>query len=105
MEHTAVKQLTLRLERQAGLNAIAISIEDTGCGIAPDNIKKIFDPYFTTRADLGGTGLGLHIVKHIVESHGASISAESRVGVGSTFLITFPDAVAKCGLTAQISTN
>lgn len=67
---------------------LAISIRDTGKGIAREDLGRIFDPYFTTKPK--GTGLGLAIVQKIIESHGGEISVESEPGKGSTFTITLP---------------
>ncbi|GAB4327724.1 MAG: hypothetical protein OHK0038_01470 [Flammeovirgaceae bacterium] len=67
-----------------------ISISDTGCGI-PDEIKpRIFDTFFTTKPQGEGTGLGLDIVKKIVEKHSGKIDFESIVGVGTTFNVYLP---------------
>lgn len=65
-----------------------ISIKDHGSGIARDDLKKIFEPYFTTKKK--GTGLGLAIVRRIVHLHGGDISAESRLEKGTTFTISLP---------------
>ncbi len=67
---------------------IQIIFEDTGVGIPERNIQKIFNPFFSTRAD--GTGLGLSITKNIIEQHGGKIEVESRVNVGTSFIITLP---------------
>jgi two-component system NtrC family sensor kinase len=73
-----------------GMKGIEIVCNDTGCGIEPDNLDKIFDPFFTTK-DIGqGTGLGLSVSYGIVERHGGSIRALSKVGHGSTFVIWLP---------------
>jgi PAS domain S-box-containing protein len=67
-----------------------LTVSDTGCGIAPDIIGKIFDPYFTTK-DVGkGTGMGLALVHGIVKSHGGAVSVYSKPGKGTTFKILFP---------------
>ena len=69
---------------------VAISIIDTGCGISEKNLKRIFDPFFTSK-DVGrGTGLGLSVSHGIVEAHGGLIEVESNVGEGSTFRIFLP---------------
>lgn len=65
-----------------------IKIADDGKGIPPENIDKIFDPYFTRREK--GTGLGLAIVRRIVENHDGTISVASTVGKGTEFTLTFP---------------
>lgn len=67
---------------------IEIQVSDTGRGIAPEHIDKLFNPFFTTRAD--AVGLGLFVTKQIVHRYGGSIRVESRPGEGSLFLIHFP---------------
>ncbi|MGB8635116.1 MAG: ATP-binding protein [Rhodanobacteraceae bacterium] len=69
-----------------------ISVGDTGCGISPDLRERIFDPFFTTKPAGEGTGLGLDIVRKIVENHGGRIEVESEVGRGSTFIVRLPIA-------------
>jgi signal transduction histidine kinase len=67
-----------------------VSIKDTGCGI-PDDIKdKIFDPFFTTKAAGEGSGLGLDIIKRIIDKHEGQILVNSEVGVGTEFIILLP---------------
>jgi len=67
---------------------VAVSIADTGVGISEENLKKLFQPLFTTRAK--GIGLGLALVKTLVEGHGGTIEVESEVGKGSTFTVSLP---------------
>jgi signal transduction histidine kinase len=69
-----------------------VAISDTGPGIAPDVLKHIFDPFFTTKGneEKKGTGLGLSITYGIVQKMGGKIEVSSEVGVGTTFIITFP---------------
>ncbi|OGP93168.1 MAG: hypothetical protein A2156_08420 [Deltaproteobacteria bacterium RBG_16_48_10] len=67
---------------------VQILFEDTGIGIGKENLQKIFNPFFSTRAD--GTGLGLSITKNIVEQHGGRIEVESQVNTGTKFMITLP---------------
>ncbi|MBU0728486.1 MAG: cache domain-containing protein [Proteobacteria bacterium] len=67
---------------------VKISLADEGKGIAPDNIEKIFDPYFTTREQ--GSGLGLSISYSIIKKHGGCLLVESELGVGSVFHIYLP---------------
>jgi two-component system sensor histidine kinase HydH len=64
---------------------IEVNISDTGCGIPPDDLPRIFDPFFSSRKT--GTGLGLAIVHNIIEKHGGEIEVESQVGRGTTFKI------------------
>jgi signal transduction histidine kinase len=67
---------------------VQIIFEDTGIGIPPENLPKIFNPFYSTRPD--GTGLGLSITKNIVEQNGGKIEVKSQVHVGTKFIITLP---------------
>ena len=69
---------------------ILIEVSDTGHGIAPDAIEKIFEPYFTTRKEQGGTGLGLATVHAIVHEHKGTVSVYSEPGQGTTFRVYLP---------------
>jgi len=71
-----------------GSKDFRITVSDTGRGIAPESLGKIFDPYFTTKQN--GTGLGLAIVHKIIEAHEGHIKVESVLGRGSTFAIRLP---------------
>ncbi len=70
-----------------------LSVVDTGCGIAPAHLAKIFDRFYRVEASRtnGGAGLGLALVQTIMTLHRASVTATSEVGCGSTFQLTFPD--------------
>ena len=72
---------------------VQLTIADTGPGINPDIQKHIFDPYFTTKEVGKGTGLGLSVVHGIVKNHGGMISADSKVGEGTTFHVFFPELI------------
>ncbi len=67
---------------------VIIQIEDTGEGIPPENLGRIFDYYFTTKEK--GIGLGLPLAHKIIQAHGGSIEVESALGKGTTFRITLP---------------
>ncbi|HBO59844.1 MAG TPA: hypothetical protein DD624_08060 [Alphaproteobacteria bacterium] len=84
---------TLSIETSAdGKNAV-LRVADTGCGIPPENIQRIFEPFFSNNQENkeSGTGLGLSIVKSIVESAGGKISVESTVGQGTVFTFVFAE--------------
>jgi len=82
---------TLTVEITAPDSALVrVAISDTGHGIKPADLPRIFDPFFTTKDDWSGVGLGLSLVHKTVEDHGGSIRADSAVGKGSTFTMTFP---------------
>ncbi|MCR4336862.1 MAG: ATP-binding protein [Candidatus Omnitrophica bacterium] len=70
--------------------AFGISIEDTGKGISTDELKNIFDPFYTNKPQ--GNGLGLAITKEMIEKHGGTIEVKSKVGEGTTFTIKLPIA-------------
>ena len=78
--------LTSRLE---GGEAV-VSVVDTGCGMPDEIVSRIFDPFFTTKGPSDGTGLGLAICHDIIEKHGGTITAGSRLDEGTTFTITLP---------------
>ncbi|KJU82360.1 integral membrane sensor signal transduction histidine kinase [Candidatus Magnetobacterium bavaricum] len=74
----------------SGNGNLVIAVEDTGMGIAPEDLPHIFDPFFTTRKDTGGNGMGLVIARKMIELHGGQITAHSVYGQGATFTITLP---------------
>ena len=72
---------------------VQLTIRDNGIGMTPQEVSQLFIPFFTTKATADkGTGLGLFIIKRIVEHHGGQIQATSQFGEGSTFIITLPAA-------------
>ena len=79
---------TLTLEAKTSNSNFLIAVTDTGTGIAPENLSRIFDPYFTTKAQ--GSGLGLAISRWIIESHGGTITAANESGGGCRVEITLP---------------
>lgn len=78
--------LTIRAERQE--DAVVISFRDNGCGIAPEYLPRVSEPYFTTKK--GGSGLGLMIVHRIIREHGGRMEIESRPGSGTTVRLWLP---------------
>jgi two-component system, sensor histidine kinase and response regulator len=69
---------------------VDVRVEDTGHGITPAQMAKIFDPYFTTKQGKSGTGLGLYITKKVVEDHNGSIKVDSTPDIGTTFTVRLP---------------
>jgi two-component system, NtrC family, sensor kinase len=76
--------------RQDGDNMVVITVMDTGEGIAKENLKKIFDPFFSTKSPGQGTGLGLFVSNNIMRKLGGTIDVESRLGQGTTFFVRIP---------------
>ena len=83
-----IETVVSHLPLEDGVRSVEVRISDTGNGITRDNLKKIFDPFFSTRER--GSGLGLAIVHNIVHAHGGSIDVESREEEGTVFSITLP---------------
>ncbi|GIX07166.1 MAG: hypothetical protein KatS3mg115_1569 [Candidatus Poribacteria bacterium] len=98
MEGSPVRCLRLSAQRQEGDGSnsgpfqgrpwVEIAVADTGCGIPPEMVEKVFTPFFTTKDH--GVGLGLPIVHNIVEAHGGRIRVESQPGEGTTFRLILP---------------
>jgi two-component system, NtrC family, sensor kinase len=81
---------TLTIKAHLHNDSIFVSFIDTGMGIEPDIKDKIFEPFFTTKKQGEGSGLGLDIVKKIIEKHNGSITVESELGEGAKFTIKLP---------------
>lgn len=92
MEPGGQLTLSVRANHQTGM--AEISVRDTGHGIPGDHLRKIFDPYFSTKtADAngqGGTGLGLALAREVIEAHLGRIRVESAIGKGTTFTLKLP---------------
>lgn len=86
----------LNIKATESSDAVYVEVADTGCGIEPSDMKKIFESFFTTKTDKSsasqhsGSGLGLAFCKKIIDAHGGCISVESQPDKGSTFTITLP---------------
>jgi len=84
----------IRVSLSSDMGNVILEVEDEGTGIHPDDLGRIFEKFFQGRNALGpsvkGTGLGLTLVKHIVEAHGGRVLAETRLGRGSRFSMLFP---------------
>ncbi|MCF8039353.1 MAG: GHKL domain-containing protein [Desulfohalobiaceae bacterium] len=93
--HEGLSHGTIRIRTRQGEGGLTVEVEDTGCGISPENRDRIFDPFFTTKPVGRGTGLGLSICYGIVKRLGGEISLESAVGQGTTFRVFLPAASPK----------
>jgi two-component system NtrC family sensor kinase len=74
---------------------VEISVTDNGAGISPDNLKRIFTPFFTTKPVGKGTGLGLSVCYGIIDKMGGVMEVRSEKGVGTTFTILLPASAGK----------
>jgi signal transduction histidine kinase len=85
-------QVAVRLRQEDG--AIVLQVADTGVGIPPDKLGRVFERFYqvdgSSTRQYGGVGLGLALVKEIVEAHGGQITVTSQVGAGTTFTLSFP---------------
>ena len=80
--------VSIAIRPEDGGQLAVIEVSDTGHGIPPEDIAKIFEPYYSTKET--GTGLGLAIVRKAIDDHGGTISVSSKPGSGTTFTITLP---------------
>ena len=88
-------QLVIKLVKNEANNTVDLSVRDYGPGIPQDKLRRIFEPYYTTKngpdeTGKGGTGVGLATCKNIIEAHGGKIRVESSVGKGTCFTLMFP---------------
>jgi signal transduction histidine kinase len=80
----------VRIESHQEGEHVVIAIRDTGTGIEPALLPRVFEPYFSTKSAAEGTGLGLPITKRIIEGHGGRVEVASTVGEGTTFTVVLP---------------
>jgi two-component system, NtrC family, sensor kinase len=85
----------LEISTEADEDSVVIEVRDSGLGIAPEHLTKIYDPFFTTKQIGKGTGLGLAVSYGIISDHGGHIDVESNLGEGTRFQITLPLAGAR----------
>jgi signal transduction histidine kinase len=83
-------RVTTRVEAGSNGPELVVEIRDSGVGIAPDVLSRVFEPYFTTKCVGEGTGLGLSISRQIVEDHGGRLTVESASGMGTVFRVILP---------------
>ena len=91
-EHSGPRSLRVATEVNGH---VSVSITDSGSGIAPEHLRRIYDPFFTTKTarkdgQPRGTGLGLAVTYGIIQEHSGKIHVESQVGQGTTFYLEFP---------------
>jgi signal transduction histidine kinase len=80
----------VRAEASAGDGSVELAVVDDGCGIAPEHLSSVLDPFFTTKKRGQGTGLGLTIAADIVKNHGGTLEIDSSVGQGTTVRVRLP---------------
>lgn len=84
---------------------LEVLLADSGAGIAPEDIPNIFEPFFSTKKEVQGVGLGLSVVYGIIERHGGAISVKSEPGRGTVFTITFPPTTTTPPAAKALSTD
>ena len=101
--------LTVRLAKarrdEEGREWVELSVADTGCGIEPQLLDRIFEPYFTTKEKSRGTGMGLAMVHGIITRQGGRITVESQVGAGTVFRVLFPTSTEANMLDQAVATS
>jgi signal transduction histidine kinase len=93
-------RITLATRKGDDDGLLLIEVADSGVGIAPEDVAKIYDPFFTTKGVGRGTGLGLAVTYGIVQEHSGHISVLSTPGLGTTFCITLPTSDPRARLQA-----
>ena len=84
------RSITVSTTLDAAGNTVSIRVQDEGCGIHSDDLAHITDPFFTTKRELGGTGLGLSVSSGILQEHGGSLTFESEPDTGTLAIVTLP---------------
>jgi two-component system NtrC family sensor kinase len=96
--HVTTRRGDVQKAKKLGLahatDTVEIAFADTGCGIPPENLERLFEPFFSTKEEVEGVGLGLWISYGIIQKHKGTIEVDSEVGKGTTFTITLP-AISK----------
>jgi len=81
---------TLTIRTSASDTQVKIDVQDTGIGISPENMRKLFTPFFTTKREVKGVGLGLAVSYGIIQRHRGRIEVQSKEGKGTTFTVYLP---------------
>jgi len=89
LEEKTDNQRLVTIKAYSSDDSVLVELKDTGCGIPDEIQERIFDPFFTTKSDEKGSGLGMAIVASILHKHNATIDFESKVGIGTMFIIRF----------------
>ena len=84
------KAVRVQTDFDADSGTVRLTVADEGVGISPENLSKIMDPFFTTKRDSGGTGLGLSVSYSIIEEHGGKLEFSSTQGEGTTAILSLP---------------
>jgi PAS domain S-box-containing protein len=92
---SASAALSVETRCDPGTREVMVSVSDEGSGIAPENIERIMEPFFTTKRETGGMGLGLSICDRIARNHAGRIEVTSTVGAGTTVVLALPVAGAR----------
>ena len=102
VENTVLDQGSVRKYSDLSMgDYVKVTVSDTGPGIDPKHMDRIFDPYFTTREVGKGPGMGLAVVQGIVKNHNGAISVDSKPGKGTTFRMLFPLAEGKAAVETE----
>ena len=101
-------RIIIRIAPDAAAGTVDLTVRDTGSGIPPEVLPRIFDRYFTTKqgpdaSGKGGTGVGLAACREIIEAHQGKIRVESTVGVGTAFTLKLPAAKAETAHAAAVA--
>jgi signal transduction histidine kinase len=88
MENAAERTLAVTVRREG--DRVSFAVSDTGRGFDQETLRRVFEPYFTTRSDRGGTGLGMAIARRIAVEHGGALTAAGAPGRGATITLTVP---------------
>ena len=86
---------TLTIKTLHNVSSVKISFEDTGYGISEKNINKVFEPFYSTKKEIKGVGLGLSTSYAIIEGYGGEISVESEEGRGTIFTFNLPVGISE----------
>jgi two-component system, NtrC family, sensor kinase len=92
MKNEGAGERSIRLSSRAEGASVVVEVSDTGTGITPENLARVFEPLFTTKPEGVGSGLGLALCRDIVTRHGGSIDVRSTFGEGTTFIVRLPRA-------------